>query len=150
MGSFSVPRRAFLLSAGTVALAGCSAISSPTTPTPTPIATPTDRPSVAGLRIDQRFRFRNGEADVEFPIRVEFQRPDADGWTPVQVFNVARMGWINVELTGEEEYRIVIEGANGERRSLGLYIPYERGAEHTIVIGGCCVDDFSTEVDDGQ
>lgn len=141
--SEQVLRRTFLTSAGAVALAGCSAMSAPSTPTPTETATATERPSVAGLRIDQRFRFRNGEADVEFPIRVEFQRPDADGWAPVQVFNVARMEWIDVELTGEEEYRIVIEGDGGERRSLGLYIPSERGAEHTVTIIECCNDDFS-------
>lgn len=135
-----------------VLLAGCSTAGAPaSTPTPTPEVVDrevtTGTVSLEGLPVSQSFRFQNGDVRMAFPIRVEFQRPNMTGangnWTPVKVFNVGEMEWFTVELLGEEPYRIVIEDAEGERRAMGLYIPGERNAKHTILIGGCCVDDFS-------
>lgn len=132
-----------------VLLAGCSTTA--TTPTPTPTPEVVDREittgtiSLEGLPVSQSFRFQNGEVHAEFPIRVEFQRPDAGNWTPVQVFNVDEMEWFTVELTGGTHYRIVIEDVDGERRAMGLYTPVKKDAERTVLIGGCCVDDFGSK-----
>lgn len=132
-----------------VLLAGCTTPA--TTPTPTPTETPevvdrevtTGTVSLDGLPVSQTFRFQNGAVRMEFPIQVEFQRPNGTNWTTEHVFNVEHMEWFTVELVGEEHYRIVIEDTEGERRSMGLYEPVKRDVEYTIVIGGCCVDDFS-------
>lgn len=138
-----------LIIAVVMLLAGCSTIATPSTPTPTETPEVVDREvttgtvSLDGLPVSQKFRFQNGEVHAEFPIRVEFQRPDAGNWTTVHVFNVGEMEWFTVELTGGQHYRIVIEDTEGERRAMGLYTPVKRDAEHTILIGGCCVDDFS-------
>lgn len=138
-----------LLVIAVILLAGCSATSSSSTPTPTETPEVVDREvttgtvSLEGLPVSQKFRFQNGDVHMEFPIRVEFQRPDAGNWTPVRVFNVGEMEWFTVELTGEQHYRIVIEDAEGEHRMMGIYTPVKRDAEHTILVGGCCVDDFS-------
>lgn len=138
-----------LLVIAVVLLAGCSTTATP--PDPTPTATPevvdrevtTGTVSLEGLPIGQKFRFQNGAVRLEFPLHVEFQRPDGENWTTVEVFNVDEMEWFTVELTAEEHYRIMIEDTEGERRQMGLYTPVNRDAEHTILIGGCCVDDFS-------
>jgi len=138
-----------LLVIAVILLAGCSTTANTSTPTPTPTPEVVGREvttgtvSLEGLPVSQKFRFQNGEVQAEFPIRVEFQRPDAGNWTLVEVFNVDEMEWFTVELTAEQHYRIVIEDAEGDHRTMGLYTPVKRDAEHTILIGGCCVDDFS-------
>lgn len=131
-----------------VTLAGCStAHSSPSTPTEATEVedkeVETGTISLEGLPITQSFRFQNGEVQVEFPIRVEFQEPDGEDWTTVRAHRVDELEWVTVELVGGQRYRIVIEDAEGVRRSIGVYTPVNKDAEHTVLIGGCCSDDFS-------
>lgn len=138
-----------LLVIAVVLLAGCSTTTNLSTPTPTPTPEVVDREvstgtvSLEGLPVSQSFRFQNGAVRIAFPIHVEFLRPVGENWTIERVVTVGEMEWFTVELAAEQHYRIVIQDADGDRRAMGLYTPVKRDVEYTIIIGGCCVDDFS-------
>lgn len=116
-----------LIIAVVMLLAGCSTIATPSTPTPTETPEVVDREvttgtvSLDGLPVSQKFRFQNGEVHAEFPIRVEFQRPDAGNWTTVHVFNVGEMEWFTVELTGGTSTRCCRGSPIGARVGCAVY-----------------------------
>lgn len=134
-------------------LAGCSAGVQQPTPTATPQVVEseveTGNISLDGLPVSTEFAVVSQSAKWTFPVRIEFQRPDAGNWTEAYALRVSENEWFSVELTGGEQYRIVVSDSTGREVAVGIYTPLERDSRERIILDPCCVDDFSTVDHDG-
>lgn len=127
-----------------ILLAGCSAAPTATlSPTETPTPEPTTRAAAAdGDTVTHTFRFRNGEVQVAYPITVVLQTYNGTAWHAAERRTVSELEPFTAELVAGKHYRVIVESADHRRRSLGIYVPQQRGANRTIVIGPCCSDSF--------
>lgn len=132
-------------------LAGCSTLASPATPTEIP--SDVERQEVdagmitlTNLTVSPAFEIRSQQRDWEFPTRIEFQRYHDGNWTDAYARLVREGETIEPELSVDVHYRIVVVDNEGDRRYLGPYTPKQGDELYTLIIGQCCVDDFSREV----
>lgn len=102
--------------------------------------------SLDGLTVSPEFRIRSNKADWEFPTRIEFQHFQEGNWTDSYARLVREDEAFTPELAVGVRYRIVVKDAEGDRRFLAGYTPQQGDESYTLMIGRCCVDDFSTEV----
>lgn len=113
-----------------VLLAGCAGTTGQPTATPENSGVSFSTPSAPS---ETGYAFIGHPTDGwEYPIQVEFQRPEAGNWTEAYVFNVEYGETIEPPLTPGERYRVVVQDRNGHRRVVGA-LTYEPDDGHTVV-----------------
>lgn len=124
-----------------VLLAGCAGViqSNSTTAEPSQFV-------VNDSAATHEFEVRAGPeapANWTWPVSVGFQRVRAGNWTETYVFRVRDGDTLQLDLEEGEQYRIVVEDSDGDRRVLGSYTPTERYTDTVLEIGPCCNDTFN-------
>lgn len=89
-------------------------------------------------------------SDWSGPYRVEIATPTVAEWRSGFVATVYEAQAFVVDLENDRHYEIVVEAANGQRRSVGTFQAGELREPVDVVAFPCCVDDFGTPAPTAQ